>query len=266
MLLIIQRWQEKLCYRYLRRIMRTMWLLLSDFSSDRQQPPNTPTLQRRTDSCDIFWHRESPKKNLWQPVSDVRDVFSLQNSAEEEVVQSLSSKTRLIISLFFFFRGLSSFLGRHQKKSCCVWGKVQRNAKRSNKTNNGVEKKKEKKPATLLTRSDKISAGLNVLSENSSSGWRRGWKPPPSEKTNRRMICLFYAALITYVSVYATCKMTAAAQSGEWHRIYAATWRCRLLLQPADKTWIFPATRRDIFLPVAAEMNGVFVATERVAS
>ena len=41
---------------------------------------------------------------------------------------------------FFFFRGLSSFLGRHQKKSCCVWGKVQRNAKRSNKTNNGVEK------------------------------------------------------------------------------------------------------------------------------
>lgn len=99
------------------------------FSSDRQQPPNTATLQRRSDSCDIFWHRESPK-SLWQSVSDVQDVFSLQNSAEEEVVRSLSSKTRLIIF----------FLGQMSEKSWCVWGKVQRNAKRSNKTNNGVEK------------------------------------------------------------------------------------------------------------------------------
>ena len=144
MLLIIQRWQEKLCYRYLRRIMRTMWLLLSDFSSDRQQPPNTPTLQRRTDSCDIFWHRESPKKNLWQPVSDVRDVFSLQNSAEEEVVQSLSSKTRLIISFFCFLEDCLLFWADIRKKVVVCEAKFSEMPKGATKQTTVWRKKRKK--------------------------------------------------------------------------------------------------------------------------
>lgn len=213
------------------------------FSSDRQQPPNTATLQRRSDSCDIFWHRESPK-SLWQSVSDVQDVFSLQNSAEEEVVRSLSSKTRLII---FFLGDCLLFWADVRKKLVCV-----RQSSAKCQTEQQNKQRCGKNTATLLTRSDKyqlffqkiilLSLPISFFSlEERIKTSTECLNLIIHQKTNMRMNCLFFAALITCGSVYATCKLKAAAQSGWWCRIHAVTWRCRLLLQPADKTGYFQA-------------------------
>lgn len=145
------------------------------FSSDRQQPPNTATLQRRSDSCDIFWHRESPK-TLWQSVSDVQDVFSLQNSAEEEVVRSLSSKTRLII----FFLGDCLFWADVRKKLVCV-----RQSSAKCQTEQQNKQRCGKNTATLLTRSDKYQPAdffLQSGGEDKNLHWVFKLDHPPENK------------------------------------------------------------------------------------
>lgn len=247
MLLIIKCWQEKLddllCYRYLRRVMRTLWLLLSYF-------PRTDNSHRTQRLC-----RDAPTA-----------VTSSGIASRQKVSDSLSAMSRMFshsktlrrkrwwgasrqkhVSLSFFLGDCLLFWADVRKKLVCV-----RQSSAKCQTEQQNKQRCGKNTATLLTRSDKYQLFFQkiILLSLPFSFFSLEERIKTSteclnliihQKTNMRMICLFFAALITRGSVYATCKLKAAAQSGWWCRIHAVTWRCRLLLQPADKTGYFQA-------------------------